>query len=457
MSPITTSLFELFTIGPGPSSSHTIGPMRAGYDFRTELASLNTSDMDGVPARVRTVLYGSLAATGEGHGTQWAVLAGLGGMRPENCPTDVLDSLPEENPEYEIPLDGAVTKTSRQDITSDTLRVLDLEHPNTLVFQLIDADGKVLHEAEYQSIGGGSIRRPDAPAPHVADVPHDYGTMRQLRALLQAGNGLTLDQIIIQNECALTGASEDGVLAGLDTVLAAMEDAVHRGLAAEGELPGPLGLYRKAKVMFKRFRKTPLASAQLMLALDAYALAAAEENAAGHTVVTAPTCGSAGVLPSIAHVMKYQMKLPQDALRRGLCAAAAVGLLVRHNASVAGAEVGCQGEVGVAASMAAAMLAMGRGYTMHVVENAAESALEHHLGLTCDPVAGYVQIPCIERNAMGAVKAFNAFVIASSEVEQHHMVGFDQAVIAMAETGHDMNRKYKETALGGLAASMVNC
>lgn len=457
MSPITTSLFELFTIGPGPSSSHTIGPMRAGYSFRTELASLDTSDMDGVPARVRTVLYGSLAATGEGHGTQWAVLAGLAGMRPEDCPADVLDSLPEENPEYEVPLaDGSVVRTARRDITSDYLRVHDLGHPNTLIFQLVDADGNVLREAEYHSVGGGSIRRPDAPAPHFADVPHTYGTMRQLRGLL-SGNGLSLDQVMLRNECALTGASEDAVLSGLDKVLAALEDSVHRGLAAEGELPGPLGLYRKARSMFKRFKKTPLAAGRLMLALDAYALAAAEENAAGHTVVTAPTCGSAGVLPSIAHVMKHHMKLPQDALRRGLCAAAAVGLLVRHNASVAGAEVGCQGEIGVAASMAAAMLAMGRGHTMNVVENAAESALEHHLGLTCDPVAGYVQIPCIERNAMGAVKAFNAFVIASSEVEQHHMVGFDQAVIAMAETGHDMNRKYKETALGGLAASMVNC
>lgn len=457
MSPITTSLFELFTIGPGPSSSHTIGPMRAGYDFRQELASLATEGLGGVPARVQIALYGSLAATGEGHGTHWAALAGLAGMRPEDCPPDILESFARDDPENTVVfVDGAVAVFSREDVVTDALRVKDLDHPNTLVFRVLDAEGNALREVEYHSVGGGSIRRPDQPKNKAAPVPHVYETMRQLRRLLE-DTGLTLDRVIVENECALTGASEEDVLAGLDVVLAAMEDAVHRGLAAEGELPGPLGLYRKAKSMLRRFKKTPLSAGRLMLALDAYALAAAEENAAGHTVVTAPTCGSAGVVPSVAHVMKHHLKLPHDAIRRGVCAAAAVGLLARHNASVAGAEVGCQGEIGVAASMAAGMLAMGRGRGMHTVENAAETALEHHLGMTCDPVAGYVQIPCIERNAMGAVKAFNAYVIASSEVEMHHMVGLDQAIIAMAETGRDMNRKYKETALGGLAVSMVNC
>ncbi|MFW5734149.1 MAG: L-serine ammonia-lyase [Oceanidesulfovibrio sp.] len=457
MSPITTSLFELFTIGPGPSSSHTIGPMRAGFDYRGELSGVRADELDGVPARVEIVLFGSLAATGEGHGTHWAALAGLAGMRPEECPPDILEAFARDDPENSVVFaDGATAVFSSEDVTADVLRVKDLGHPNTLVFRVLDADKNVLHQAEYHSVGGGTIRRPDRPAAQTPPVPNVYETMRQLRKLL-ADTGLSLDDVVVQNECALTGAGVEEVHAGLDTVLAAMEDAVHRGLAAEGELPGTLGLHRKAKSMLKRFNKTPVSAGRLMLALDAYGLAAAEENAAGHTVVTAPTCGSAGVLPSVAHVMKHHLKLPHEDIRRGLLAGAAVGLLVRHNASVAGAEVGCQGEIGVAASMAAAMLAMGRGCDMHVVENAAETALEHHLGMTCDPVGGYVQIPCIERNAMGAVKAFNAYVIASSEVQTHHMVGFDQAVIAMAETGRDMNRKYKETALGGLAVSMVNC
>ncbi|TVM19942.1 L-serine ammonia-lyase [Oceanidesulfovibrio indonesiensis] len=457
MSPITTSLFELFTIGPGPSSSHTIGPMRAGNDFRREIESLRAEDLGGTPVRIQVVLYGSLAATGEGHGTPWAALAGLAGMRPEDCPPDILETCARDDPENSVTFaDGTSIAFAHRDVTADMLRVKGLGHPNTLLFRVLDSDGTALREAEYHSVGGGSIRRSGRPVDKAPPVPHVYYTMRQLRRLL-VDAGLPLDRVIVENECALTGASEAEVLAGLDAVLAAMEDAVRRGLAAEGELPGPLGLHRKARAMHKRFRKTPVSAGRLMLALDAYALAAAEENAAGHTVVTAPTCGSAGVLPSVAHVMKHHLKLAHDDIRRGLCAAALVGLLARHNASVAGAEVGCQGEIGVAASMAAAMLAMGRGLGMHVVENAAETALEHHLGMTCDPVAGYVQIPCIERNAMGAVKAFNAYVIASSEVEMHHMVGLDQAIIAMAETGRDMHRKYKETSLGGLAASMVNC
>jgi len=281
--------------------------------------------------------------------------------------------------------------------------------------------------------------------------------MAELRRLV-AKNDIGLPRLLLENELAITGARPAEVLAGLEALLAAMDAAIDAGLAAEGVLPGPLGLKRKARRLFKRSHRSvrqPYDSA--MTRLIAWAFAVAEENAAGHRIVTAPTCGAAGIIPATARFMRTHLELGGQSVREGLLVAAAVGFLAKHNATIAGAEGGCQAEIGVASAMAAAMLAHGMGYGARVVENAAETALEHHLGLTCDPVGGYVQIPCIERNAMGAVKAYAASLIASDEMVSHHKVGLDQAIAAMRATGRDMHCNYKETARGGLAVSGIRC
>ena len=236
-----------------------------------------------------------------------------------------------------------------------------------------------------------------------------------------------------------------------------MLDRVRHGLAASGPLPGTLGVQRKAGALYDKAAHMPIGSDRFLARLNAYALATAEENADGGVIVTAPTCGAAGVMPALLYAMRHDQSIGDRALREGMLAAAAVAFLAKRNAAIAGAEVGCQGEVGVASAMAAALVAHARGASAQTTENAAEIALEHHLGLTCDPVGGYVQIPCIERNAMGAVKAYNAFLLASTENPYHHRVSLDSAIAAMAETGREMNAKFKETSLGGLAVSMVNC
>jgi L-serine dehydratase len=263
--------------------------------------------------------------------------------------------------------------------------------------------------------------------------------------------------VILRNEQSITGRSEPEILDGLDVILAAMEACVEQGLSTEGLLPGTLGLYRKAATLYANGQRLDREADLFLARLSAYAFAASEENAAGHRIVTAPTCGAAGVLPAACYAMKHLLGVPAGTLRTGLLAAAAVGFLCKHNASIAGAEVGCQGEVGVATSMAAALFTHARCKDPVRTAHAAEIGLEHQLGLTCDPVGGYVQIPCIERNAVGAVKAYNASLIAALEDPAHHKVRLDAVVRAMAECGRDMNLKYKETSLGGLAVSMVNC
>jgi L-serine dehydratase len=262
---------------------------------------------------------------------------------------------------------------------------------------------------------------------------------------------------MMANEKALSGLAEVEINRRIDQILQAMEESVERGLKTEGVLPGPIGLHRHAPVFKRGSHKSAHVEDRLFLDLITYAFAAAEENAAGHRIVTAPTAGSAGVLPSVAYVMKHKYKLPRQAMRNGLLAAACIGFLAKHGASIAGAEVGCQGEIGVAASMAAAMLVHAHGYPIRIIENAATTAMEHHLDITCDPVGGYVQIPCIERCTMGAVKAYNAFLIATMQIPSHHLVSFDVVIRTMAETGKDMSTKYKETSKGGLALHMVTC
>jgi L-serine dehydratase len=457
MPPITTSVFELFKIGPGPSSSHTIGPMAAAGAFAREAAGL-PADLLARATGIRVHLFGSLSATGLGHGTDRAVLAGLSGYEPETCPPALLSDM-DLGPGAAFPVRlGPVTLSVRPaDVVFDALEH-GYGHPNTLVFRLLAGEEVLLEKVAF-SVGGGFIQWQDAPPEAEASPPYPYESMAELKAQL-AASGLRLHDLLLANEKYLTQRGSIEIEAGLDRIMAVMAEAVDRGLNAEGTLPGPIGLRRKAKVLSDRARRSPTVQAaadRLLVLLDAYALAAAEENAAGHTIVTAPTSGSAGVVPSVLAVMQRHLKIEPQALRAALLAGAAVGFLAKHNASISGAEVGCQGEIGVASAMAAAMLAYAHGFDLTVTENAAEIALEHHLGMTCDPVAGYVQIPCIERNAMGAVKAYNAFLLATVEDPGRHVMDLDRVIWAMAQTGRDMCPKYRETAQGGLALRPPEC
>lgn len=496
--PIETTLFDLFKTGPGPSSSHTMGPMKAACDFMHRCAELPEA-LRARATRVKVELLGSLSATGAGHGTNAAVLAGLMGYAPDQCPPGLLGRL-ETTPQLEHRLhmalpsgkisggvpggiteghaDGHTIMASLTDIVHGPV-IHDKPYSNTLIFHLYGCDegdaagtrpvcamagsggagaqySPPLFSKEYYSVGGGFIQWQGWTVPERGTPAHPYGSMRQLRARLHE-TGLTLHELILENETAITGQSRPSILIQLDEIMEAMYDSVRRGLAAEGLLPGTLGVMRKAGIIRTRALEVPHAVDRFIGQVNAYAFAAAEENAAGGVIVTAPTCGAAGVMPALLTAMRQNLNIGGRALREGVLASAAVGFLAKHNAGIAGAEVGCQGEVGVASAMAAAMLAHARGNAVSVVENAAEIALEHHLGLTCDPVGGYVQIPCIERNAVGAIKAYNACLLASCEPEGHHMVTLDQVIRAMGETGREMNSKYKETSEGGLAVSMVEC
>ncbi|WP_319780899.1 L-serine ammonia-lyase [Maridesulfovibrio sp.] len=449
MPAITTSVFELFKIGPGPSSSHTIGPMKAGYNFNKTVADLEPAEQ---PDNIEVRLYGSLSATGKGHGTDRAVIAGLLGFRPDNVECDFLDSLADGKPQQfesgKISLPLSIKNVVYAEVEND------FPYANTLLIRLRKG-AEILFEQEYYSIGGGFIRWKDQLPEIQRTPPYKYSNMDELKSIL-AEEGIRMHQAILANETAISGISEDEVYEKLDVILDAMKQAVRNGLAAEGALPGPIGLHRKAKRLFDNSSQ-PNASDSFLIRLNAYGFAASEENAAGHIVVTAPTSGSAGVIPAAVYALEEDLGITREKIREGMLVCAALGFIAKHNASIAGAEVGCQGEIGVASAMAAGLIAYANGHRFWRTENAAESALEHHLGITCDPVGGYVQIPCIERNAMGVVRAYNSYLIASVENEKFHKVSFDEVVKAMAETGKDMNSKYKETSLGGLAVSVPNC
>jgi L-serine dehydratase len=364
----------------------------------------------------------------------------------------VLDIPPDKRA---IRLDGAAVE-----LDGNTVVFGELEHgypfSNTLIFSLSDAEGHPVLQRVCYSVGGGFLQWDGRSAPERGSPPYPFDSARGLRALVEESD-LSLPQIIMDNEMAITGRGRPEILAELDVVINLMRRCVDRGIRAEGMLPGGLRVYRKAARLAHRADCMDDPLNRFLGLLNAYAFAVAEENAAGGIIVTAPTCGSAGVVPSMLTIMEGYLGFGPQAVRDGLLAAAAVGFLAKHNAGIAGAEVGCQGEVGVASAMAAAMLAQARGYPPRIVENAAEIALEHHLGLTCDPVGGYVQIPCIERNAMGALKAYNACLMATAEDPDRHRVSLDMAIQAMGETGHNMDRKYKETARGGLALSVSEC
>lgn len=467
---IETSVFDLFKSGPGPSSSHTIGPMKAAHDFlllcREQINDLPISDSAGESRLAfRVQLFGSLSATGEGHGTDAAVLAGLLGYEPSRCPPGFLQNLQEDKGREHTVLVGArEIRASLSRITHNSI-VHNFPYSNTLIISLVrENDGPetctalplVLLDREYYSVGGGFIQWKDWTPPERGRPVHGYRNMRQLREVLRR-TGLTIHELMLENEMAITGMGRAAILEQLDTLMEIMLASVRRGLERDGALPGTLGVQRKAAALYERAKAMPLRSDRFMAQLNAYAMATSEENAAGGVIVTAPTCGASGIMPALLYALRHDIIVGDRALREGMMAAAVVAFLAKHNAAIAGAEVGCQGEVGVGSAMAAALAAHARGCSAVTAENAAEIALEHHLGLTCDPVGGYVQIPCIERNAMGALKAYNAYLIASTENPWHHRVTLDSVIAAMAETGQEMNAKFKETSLGGLAVSMVNC
>lgn len=461
------SAFDLFKIGIGPSSSHTVGPMRASNLFVHRL--LNEGLLDQV-SRIRVELFGSLGATGKGHGTDKAVLLGLAGYAPDVVNPDeipaILEVIRAENavslsPSHRIGFD------EKADLIFHRSETLSL-HSNGMRFTGSASDGAEICTQIYYSVGGGfvvseqvladgSLQKRIAPDATVLPLPFKTGD----ELLAQARrSGLSIARIMMQNECHWR--SEDEVCAGLLNIWVAMQACVDRGCRTEGILPGGYKVRRRAARLFQTLSKPPEQHAQpdplrILDWVNLYALAVNEENAAGGRVVTAPTNGAAGVIPAVLH---YYVNFVPGSSSQGvvdfLLTAAAIGILYKENASISGAEVGCQGEVGVACSMASAALCAVMGGTPEQVENAAEIGMEHHLGLTCDPVGGLVQIPCIERNAIASVKAINAARMALHG-DGTHYVSLDKVIKTMKETGADMMTKYKETSRGGLAVNIIEC
>jgi L-serine dehydratase len=454
--PIVTTLDEFYKVGPGPSSSHTIGPMRITYDFYQRCTKLPAAELAKATA-IKVHLFGSLSATGQGHGTERAALAGVIGKEPATVEPAFLDGLVSNpNQSFPVKLGDKTINVSLKDIIYDSPKG-DFPHPNTMTCKLM-AGNEVLYELEYYSVGGGFIEWKGYTPPKKGQPKYPYQTMKELQAHAEK-NKLSVSQIVLANEVAVSGKSEAEVLAFVDKITTAMVNIVKAGLEAPVQtLPGPIKLKTKAGDVYKRAMDDEYEKQRGVGVVAAYALAGSEENARGHLVVTAPTGGSAGVMPALVYVIgEGGRKLSQEQIRKGMLAAAAVGYLCKHNATLSGAEGGCQAEIGVASAMGAAFLAEAHGFPPQVVANAAESSLEHHLGMTCDPVAGFVQVPCIERCAFGAVKSWVGFMIASNEIPANRRLDFDTTVTAMALTAKEMNSKYKETSEGGLAVSVTLC
>lgn len=454
--PVMTILEEFYKVGPGPSSSHTIGPMRITYDFYQRCSKLPAETLAQATG-LKVHLYGSLSATGKGHGTERASLAGLIGKEPATVDPLFLDAMiakPQET--YDLKLGDKTFKLSLADIVYDSPKG-DFPHPNTMTCKLLAGD-KPVYELEYYSPGGGFYEWKGYTPPKKGQPKYPYSTMKELRKHAE-DNKLSIADVIMANEIAVSGKTEEQINAFLDKIANAMLATVKSGLAVkEGVLPGPIKLHSKAATVYERAMDDKYESDRAIALVSAFALAASEENARGHLVITAPTGGSAGVMPAIVYALvESKRKTPMDKIRKGLLAGAAIGYLCKHNATLSGAEGGCQSEIGVASAMSAAFIAEVMGSTPHVTENAAESALEHHLGMTCDPVAGYVQVPCIERCAFGAVKAWIAYMIATNEVASRHRVDLDTTILTLAQTGKDMGAKYKETSEGGLALNLTLC
>ena len=473
---MAVSVFDLFKIGIGPSSSHTVGPMRAARIFALRLEH---DGLLGATARVRAQLYGSLGATGKGHGSDKAVLLGLAGHEPDTVDVDAIAALLQAiRGERGLSLLGTqpIAFNEKTDLVFHRRETLPF-HANGMRFTAFDADGAEIEQRQYYSVGGGfvvgdeiaadgSLHKVIAPDTSVLPLPFHSGA--DLLALTER-EGCSIAQLMRVNERSLGGGGTRGAAgrsdaeidAGLMKIWAVMQACVARGCKASGTLPGGFKVRRRAAELYRQLCSNPEAALrdplQVLDWVNLYALAVNEENAAGGRVVTAPTNGAAGIVPAVLH---YYTRFTPGATDAGvidfLLTAAAIGILYKENASISGAEVGCQGEVGVACSMAAGALCAVLGGSPAQVENAAEIGMEHHLGLTCDPVGGLVQIPCIERNAIASVKAINAARMALRGDGTHH-VSLDKVIKTMRETGADMMTKYKETARGGLAVNIVEC
>jgi len=454
--PVMTTLDEFYKVGPGPSSSHTIGPMRITYDFYQRCTKLPADTLAKVTG-LKVHLFGSLSATGKGHGTERAALAGVIGKEPATVEPEFLDSLAAK-PDQSFPLKlGDKTLTlSLKDVIYDAPKG-NFPHPNTMTCKLMGGDS-VLYELEYYSVGGGFIEWKGYQPPKKGQPKYPYSTMAELQGHAEK-NKISIAQLAMANEVAVSGKSEAEINAFIDKITTAMVNIVKSGLKApSATLPGPIKLKTKAGDVYARAMDDKYETQRGVGVVSAYALAGSEENARGHLVVTAPTGGSAGVMPALVYAVgEGGRKLPQAKIREGMLAAAAIGYLCKHNATLSGAEGGCQAEIGVASAMGAAFISQAHDFPHQVVANAAESSLQHHLGMTCDPVAGYVQVPCIERCAFGAVKAWTGFMIASNEIPANRRLDFDTTVTAMALTAKEMNSKYKETSEGGLAVSVTLC
>ncbi len=460
--PRSLSVFDLFKVGIGPSSSHTVGPMRAARLFVEALAE---TGLIGQTRRLHVTLYGSLAATGHGHATPGATILGLMGQEPQKIdPDEIASRLKQLRTTQKLLLGG------RHQITFDEARDISWQaaeclpgHPNALRFAALDDAGEILFQQDWYSVGGGFVvergdfergfEENELPTP-----PYFFDTADQLLAICEE-TGMSISEVMLANECKWR--SEEQVRAQLLAIWRVMEACVERGCASGGLLPGGLNVRRRASALFTKLRDRALNdNSDPLTALDwisLWALAVNEENAAGGRVVTAPTNGAAGIVPAVLHYyMRFVPGADEDGVVRFLLAAGAVCILCKLNASISGAEVGCQGEVGSACAMAAAGLAEVLGGTPLQVENAAEIGMEHNLGLTCDPIGGLVQIPCIERNAMAAVKAIHAARMSMKGDGTHH-VSLDQVIETMRTTGRDMMDKYKETSTGGLAVNWTEC
>lgn len=454
--PVMILADEFYKVGPGPSSSHTIGPMRITYDFYQRCTKL-PADQLAKATGLKVHLFGSLSATGKGHGTERAALAGLLGKEPATVDPLFLDAMiAKPNESYPVKVGDKTFNLTLADVVYDAPKG-DFPHANTMTCKLMGGD-KAVHELEYYSVGGGFYEWKGYTPTKKGQPKYPYSTMKELRGHAEKNN-LSIAKVMMANEVAVSGKTEEQVNAFLDKITGAMLATVKSGLAVkEGVLPGPIKLQSKAATVFERSKDDKFESDRAIAQVSAFALAASEENARGHLVITAPTGGSAGVMPAVVYaLMESKRKITKEKMREGLLAGLAIGYLCKHNATLAAAEGGCQSEIGVASAMAAALIAQVTDSTPRVLENAAESALEHHLGMTCDPVAGYVQVPCIERCAFGAVKAWIAFMIATNEIESRHRVDLDTTIKTLADTGKDMNSKYKETSEAGLAANLVLC
>ena len=458
---MSVSTFDIFKLGVGPSSSHTMGPMSAAARF---VGALRGAGLLEAAARITIKLYASLALTGRGHATDRAVILGLMGHEPAAFDPDAGDAALAE-----LRRTGALSLAGDHSIPFDEAADIEWagrerlpQHPNALTLTALDANAEVLAEKTYFSVGGGFIRDQDEMGRNDADEagpapPYPFASGAELLETADAA-GLTIAELMFANE--LGRRSESDVREGLDAIHSAMGACIDRGMRQEGCLPGGLNVRRRANQILKAIRdRAEQALSDPLAAMDyinLWALAVNEENAAGGRVVTAPTNGAAGIVPAVLRFYDRFHRGTREGRHAFLLTAAAIGALYKRNASISGAEVGCQGEVGVACSMAAAGLAAALGASNAQIENAAEIGMEHNLGLTCDPIGGLVQIPCIERNAMGAIKAIDAARLALLGDGQHS-VSLDKVIATMKRTGADMNAIYKETSLGGLAVNLVEC